>query len=699
MSNSHVLFVNLFLFCLLAVGPPHAIGQDSLDLQRDSLLALLEQAPPSSETTVDIYNEISSLDMQDTVQLKKYASEAYDLANRINYVKGQLTSITNQVEMYYQLELFEECSSQLSNGLTLLEQNPSYDSTSIRVLHSNLLKYKGYLKIKDKEYYEAIELFNKAQDLLNESDFDEIGTLLLPSAYVFTEVGDYALAINMLSQAKPYFEKADDFYYLIISYNNTGDNYIKTKEYQKALDEFEMALALVEKHKSEYILGTVFYSKAYCQMELGHLDDAMINFERALEIYEEEGNINYAAYCRLFIARIKFIKTKDSGLLSEYQYASDIGKLNDDIELQQHSASAMAEAHTILGQYKEANTDLIIANQLKDSITDKELLLQLRSLNEKHRFESEKEKLEIKKSKEVLSNKVAYRNKIIGLLMGLMFIVIVSGLLIYKSYVTVSAAKQKLIANNTALQRTEARLSESNKEMQKYIDLNVELEQFAYIASHDIKAPLRTIQSFTNIIKKKYYAEAEDNFKVYFDFIQKGTNSLNRLIDDLLEYSKSSTKKLNIEQFQFRDLLDEVIELLDFSLTQVNGKIEIINCDFQINADQIKLKQILQNLLSNALKFIDESRLPRVVVEATHDTDHTIITIKDNGIGVEEKNFEEIFEKFAQLNSKSKYDGTGLGLAICAKYVKEHNGEIYMSRNTDHGVTVTFTVSKHLASS
>ena len=252
------------------------------------------------------------------------------------------------------------------------------------------------------------------------------------------------------------------------------------------------------------------------------------------------------------------------------------------------------------------------------------------------------------------------------------------------------------MVNNAELQQVEARLSESNKEMQDYIDLNVELEQFAYIASHDIKSPLRTIKSFAGLLKHKFYKTAEDKHKSYFDFIENGINSLNLLVDDLLEYSKSVTKNQKIESFELNEVIQDVIQLLDFSINQANGKIEVKNAYVSIHADKIKIKQVIQNLLSNALKFVDKDRPPHIIIEAKDDSNYLIVSVKDNGIGVEEQHFDQVFNKFTRLNSKSTYEGTGLGLSICDKYIKEHNGEISITRNHEHGVTLTFSIDKNL---
>lgn len=171
---------------------------------------------------------------------------------------------------------------------------------------------------------------------------------------------------------------------------------------------------------------------------------------------------------------------------------------------------------------------------------------------------------------------------------------------------------------------------------------------------------------------------------------------MNLLVEDLLEFSRSNSKTLNIERLAFGGLVAEVIQNLDFSITKAKGKIIVTNCDFFIQADQIKLKQIIQNLLSNALKFRDNNRIPIINVIAWEDKNRFFIAIKDNGIGIPEENFAEVFEKFARLNRKDKFEGSGLGLAICANYINMHQGEIWIERNEIYGVTFTFTIQKDL---
>jgi len=165
-------------------------------------------------------------------------------------------------------------------------------------------------------------------------------------------------------------------------------------------------------------------------------------------------------------------------------------------------------------------------------------------------------------------------------------------------------------------------------------------------------------------------------------------------VDDLLQFSKANSQALNIEPISLTNIINEVKENLDFSISQSKGQIKIEDCDKRLYADRIKIKQVFQNLISNALKFRDAERNPVIEIRTWENTDYICVSVKDNGIGISEEYFGKVFEKFARIKTKQNFEGTGLGLSICAKYIKKHKGDIWIERNDEHGVKFTFTISK-----
>jgi len=687
----------VFLFLAFALNIVSASDTESPDLQRDSLLLLVEQTTDKERKT-DLYNDIASLynTTENHVQSKKYADLAYDLAITSKYQFGEAESLLRQAFAVRLQKEYDQSSFQSLDKVLSMIEKIAADTSQLLHLKAETLEMKGYLLGKDGEYYESNDYYSQASKIFEKLNDDAIQDLLINTGYNHTQVGDYDLAIKYYRRGRIIAQRLNHYENLVLSYNNVADNLTKKEAYREALSEYEKGLELADKHNVIYAYSNMLYGTGLCLMKLGENDKALIKFKEAAKMYQDAKHELYEAYCNLFIAKIRFTQTQNPSLLSEMENAYRIGEKYQYIELKQFSAEALAEAQAGIGRFEKAYEQTNLANQLQDSIKYNELLVKLRAIDSKNRFERAQRKMETEKKEALLQARLGYQTNISYILFGFISLLLVAGFLLYRAYKTTFKVKEQLVVNNNALRKTEERLSESNKEMQKYIDLNVELEQFAYIASHDIKAPLRTIQGFAGILKKKFYHRADKSERSFFDFIEKGVKSLNLLVDDLLEYSKSNTKTLHIERFEFKGVLEEVIQILDFSITQVNGTIETTNCEFSVNADQIKIKQILQNILSNALKFKAKNRDPIVEINVREDADFFIISVKDNGIGIPEEHFDEVFQKFARLNTQDEYEGTGLGLSICAKYIKEHKGEIGIIRNDDFGVTFTFSISKHL---
>lgn len=256
--------------------------------------------------------------------------------------------------------------------------------------------------------------------------------------------------------------------------------------------------------------------------------------------------------------------------------------------------------------------------------------------------------------------------------------------------VTKQKRQQQLI-----LQQLSA-LNKKNEELEKYIASNLELENFAYIASHDLQAPLRTVISFSNLLDKSLKGKISKSEEEYMKFIVDGTYHMRQLINDLLAFSRVNTTQNNLETIKINDTIELV--LLDMR-EHIEKKDAIINCyniDFKIKADKTKLRQLIQNLVNNALKFTVEGRNPEVTIRGKENETHWEISVKDNGIGIKKEFQEQIFLMFKRLHGQKEYTGTGIGLALCKKIVEQHKGRISVESTKNEGSTFTFTIAKNI---
>ncbi len=231
----------------------------------------------------------------------------------------------------------------------------------------------------------------------------------------------------------------------------------------------------------------------------------------------------------------------------------------------------------------------------------------------------------------------------------------------------------------------------------KLLRSNSSLQQFAYVASHDLQSPLRTVVSFAQLLEKKYGQKIDPIGKEYLDFIIVGTKRMQQLINDLLEYAKVEQMQSNFEIVDINMLVEKITFDLQFDIKKQKAKFEFSNLP-SIYVNLTLIKQLFQNLFTNAIKFrqIDD---PIIKIEFEETADAWQFSVKDNGIGFAMEDGKKIFEIFQRAVGLDSYEGTGIGLAICKRVVEKHKGKIWVESELSKGSTFYFTISKYLSSS
>lgn len=238
-----------------------------------------------------------------------------------------------------------------------------------------------------------------------------------------------------------------------------------------------------------------------------------------------------------------------------------------------------------------------------------------------------------------------------------------------------------------------ARLERSNRELERS---NRELQDFSYVASHDLQEPLRKIRAFGDRLQARHGAKLDDSGRAYIDFMQEAAARMQTLIEDLLNYSRVTTRAQPFALVDLAETTRQVLADLELRVEQTGGEVELGELP-SIEADATQMRQLLQNLIGNALKFHRPGVPPRVQIEAQLQGEMCEITVRDNGIGFEEKYLDRIFQPFQRLHGREAYEGTGIGLAICRKIAERHGGRI-TARSTP-GSGTTFCVSLPLQQS
>jgi PAS domain S-box-containing protein len=234
-------------------------------------------------------------------------------------------------------------------------------------------------------------------------------------------------------------------------------------------------------------------------------------------------------------------------------------------------------------------------------------------------------------------------------------------------------------------------LEESSRELQRS---NRDLEQFAYIASHDLQEPLRMITSYVQLLKIRYKNILDNEGQEFINYIFDGANRMKMLINDLLDYSRVGSRNSKFEDIDLNHIMKNVVTDLQEAIRESGAEIHSDNLP-AIFGDTPQIKRLFQNLISNAIKFRGDSK-PVIHINTTLVKDRWIISVKDNGIGIRPSHFDRIFVIFQRLHDSDEYPGSGIGLAIAKKIIENHNGTISVS--SEHGRGSTFTLTFPLKS-
>jgi len=243
---------------------------------------------------------------------------------------------------------------------------------------------------------------------------------------------------------------------------------------------------------------------------------------------------------------------------------------------------------------------------------------------------------------------------------------------------------------NDGLAVTSRNITERKKSEQELARSNAELEQFAYVASHDLQAPLSTIASYAQLLKERYKNKIDANGIKFIDKMIKGSVRMQCLIDDLLEYSRVSRKIKDFEHTDCNQILREACANLQLSIRKNQAEIQCCNLPL-IMADSYQIMQLFQNLIGNALKYRSEEN-PVIKISVECQESYWLFSVKDNGIGINSQYYERIFQIFQRLHTQEEYVGTGIGLAICQKIIERHSGRIWVESQVGIGSTFYFTI-------
>ena len=550
------------------------------------------------------------------------------------------------------------------------------DSTRIFSGLGNSFYYMGQIKKSYVNRMKALEL-NKGK-----GDSKAIADSYYALAELDREQGEYDVAKIKISHALELYLSLNQPQNVGYCYDMLSTIFFDLKDFKKALDYQNLACSSEYGLSSQYHEGYCAHSMGLIHMGLNDYELALKYLNNALEIREESNQKEETVQTQIALAELRMLTGKCFQAKIILNRCLENPIANKVAPVRQNIYKKIYEVNFNCGDYKIAYDFQEKYYQLRDSIKGVITQKELANLSTIFELDQNKKELELMRKDKAL-NKLYYIFICIVFLI-LIGIVGVGSWLFKKQYYYNSKLrdqKNQIVDQNKALHNSNEKLKTAN----------VELENFAYIASHDLKAPLRTVMSYTGLIEKRYAKVLDENGVEFLTLITEGVSHMHQLLDDVLSYSNVEKGEVDFIPIDLNELITKVLQTLEVNIQEQNAIINYEKLPIVLG-NQIQLFQLFQNIIANAIKFIPEDVRPFIEISVLEKEGKPCIAIKDNGIGIEKKYHDRIFSLFKRLHSSKEYKGTGLGLSICKKIVDRHGGEIWLESDGASGTTFYFTL-------
>ncbi|MEO1513584.1 MAG: tetratricopeptide repeat protein [Bacteroidota bacterium] len=547
---------------------------------------------------------------------------------------------------------------------------------------------------------------------------------------IYQELGDYEKAFEVQLRALQMHEMSNDSVGIARGYYVIGTIFFYQKQYQKSLEYYEKAKIICDVTKNNHNIYSCLAALGTTHSELGNYQQSLEYNDKALKLARKldfKGGIAYVFgnmgsnyrkqkqfekaeyYKKQAIERLTELDDKWGSMGNHLGLAEvylEWGKEELALPILD-KAMAMAQEFDSKPRQLEAYENYArLYRQLNDiekafAYQDKYLALKDTILSEKtleemgqsqRRYELQQKEHEIsllKKENELLAQNEkiqSLRMYIFGI--GFLLFLIISAWFI--SRLKYQRSINKLLEEkNSLLNSKNEEIHIKNKQLEHS---NEDLQRFAYVASHDLKEPLRMIHSYTTLLERRYKGTFDESGKEFMFYITDAVLRMQTLLDDLLDYSRTGNREIPRKWLNVSDVLTIVKANLRLRLADSNGKLLIREQNMPtIKANSTQLIQLFQNLVSNAVKFKGH-RDPVIVIDCSVKENQFVFSVEDNGIGISKQNQKKVFEMFRRLHTREEYEGTGIGLATCKRIVSNLGGDIWVESIPGEGSTFFFSI-------
>ncbi|MEL6970043.1 MAG: ATP-binding protein [Bacteroidota bacterium] len=575
-------------------------------------------------------------------------------------------------------------------------------------------------------YKKAIDYAERAQDYYTQAAcYNNIGVIKQREVLYNEAVNYFLLGVQVFDD-----HINGDHFLKALMLGNIATAHHRDGENQKGIPYYESSLAMAERIQNKTIPSIFVDELARARMEEGDLAGAERDILALMPLHDELGDYESKTETLITYAEVLLAKGNYTDAYDIAEQAYEIALEKDFTRNQAMALTRLAQASVGIGEMDRAVmyaqwagtiSEESEINQVSEEILSllstsfaqcgdyrqayihsvRQLELQARSQNVtkqriaddlEAKYQNQQRLAEIERLNE---ERQSQQSSIYGLI-ALVLVILAVLVSLYYQYRQKLRATRALHQKNMALQQAEKNLSEKNQELERYIESNMQLENFAHLASHDLREPMRNIVSFSQLLQRSAKERLLDQEQEFLEFIVHGTERIEGLVKDLLAYSTVSNAPLTITDVDLTDLMGDLQNDLRQLIDETEASIEIGALPTQLIADRSRLYQLLQNLLTNAMRYRRQGTPPVISIQAEAKEDHYFFRVADNGIGIDPKYYDQIFMLFKSLNNKSVNNSSGIGLATAKRAVEDHLGQIWVEANSPQGSVFCFTLSRQL---
>ena len=651
----------------------------------DSLLQLCEKASDSKKAA--LYLELSLNLRTDSAKSNSYVRQALKLAEKQKQLPEQAKAIYYLGENNYYSREYSKAIPQYEKAVALFESLK--DSFNVTNCYNSIglcyhLMYQG-----DK----AISQFIKALRTC-ENDKEYTADILSNIAMAHAKMNNHRDAITYYKRALNLNTLIKDSASMAVNYNGLGNTYTNMDRPDSAIVNFRMAYNLFGKlGKTGYQNIALTNIATLYPNYPDSLDKAIISFNQASGKFKELGWNQFDPDIKHGIGLVYAKKGRYKEALDAFRESLILtDKFKKGFELKRTNYLEISKTYKLMGDYKSALKYHELFVQYNDSMVQKEKYEQIVNLEKQYETEKKQNEINQLQARHILTDIQLRKNKQLKTL-GFVTICL---LLIFVLYVLTKYYDK--IKVNHLLETKNKTIEQSENELRR---LNAAKNKFFSIIAHDLKNPFHTVMGYSYLLSQEYNSFTEEERRKFADDIHHSTNNIFRLLQNLLEWSRSQTGRLIFtpREIELKLVVDNSVNVLRSLANQKNIRIEInLDQNLKLFADPQMIETVLRNLVNNAIKFTPENG--QIKIEACQTDGQITVSVKDSGIGISAEDAQNLFKIDSTVKRKgtNNEDGSGLGLILCREFVAKNNGNIWVCSTAGEGSSFFFTVpsSVHL---